>query len=208
MRNKMRTVLTVLGVLFLVAALGLTVYNFVEAHNADAAARHAIQGLSPLIDEERPAVIEQPSDVPEVEQPDYLLNPDKEMPVKVVDGEEYVGVLRIPKLGLELPVMSSWSYPKLKKAPCRYAGTAYLHNMVIAAHNYPQFFRNIDQLEPGDSVTFTDMDGNVFTYEVTGHEIIQPTEIDRMVNGDWDLTFFRCTYAARARYAVRCKLVS
>ena len=128
--------------------------------------------------------------------------------VQMAWRREYVGVLRIPKLGLELPVMSSWSYPKLKKAPCRYAGTAYLHNMVIAAHNYPQFFRNIDQLEPGDSVTFTDMDGNVFTYEVTGHEIIQPTEIDRMVNGDWDLTFFRCTYAARARYAVRCKLVS
>lgn len=49
--------------------------------------------------------------------PDYVLNPKMEMPVKVIDGQEYIAVLKIPAFGLELPVLSQWSYPNLKSPP-------------------------------------------------------------------------------------------
>ena len=66
--------------------------------------------------------------------PDYVLNPEMDMPEKEVDGQRYIGVLRIPALSLELPVISEWSYSGLKESPCRYIGSAYLNNMVIVAH--------------------------------------------------------------------------
>lgn len=142
-------------------------------------------------------------------EPDFIRHPDMEMPVTLVDGREYVGVLDIPRLERSLPVMSSWSYPKLKIAPCIYTGSIYSHDAVISAHNYEEHLRYLWQLEPGDEVRFTDVDGNVFLYEVTQQEILAPYEVDRMITRDhWDLTLFTCKVGGRMRLTTRCTLVS
>ena len=107
--------------------------------------------------------------------------------------------------GLKLPVISEWSDAKLKKAPCRYSGSAYLKNMIIAGHNYRTHFSGIKRLNPGDSVVFTDADGNVFSYEVTEIETVGGYDIEKMEDGDWDLTLFTCTNKGKARAAVRCR---
>ncbi len=78
--------------------------------------------------------------------PDYQLDPEMEMPeiaLESAGGAACIGTLEIPSLDLTLPVMSEWSYPLLKLAPCRYAGSAYQGNLVIAAHNYKTHFRKI-----------------------------------------------------------------
>ena len=141
----------------------------------------------------------------EVEIPDYVLDPNHEMPVRNIGGEDYIGVLEIPSLGLMLPVMSEWSYPRLKIAPCRYTGSAYQGNLIIAAHNYRSHFGNLKELCEGDVVCFTDMDGNVFSYEVMFLEVLQPTDVDEMESGDWDLTLFTCTVGGKSRVTVRCE---
>lgn len=104
-----------------------------------------------------------------------------------------------------MPVLSTWSYALLKKAPCRYTGSVYLDNMVIAAHNSKAHFKKLSQLEKGDIITFTDAVGNVFTYEVAGIEILQPEEVDDMTSGQWPLTLFTCTYGGASRVTVRCE---
>ncbi|MCI6909376.1 MAG: sortase, partial [Clostridiales bacterium] len=76
----------------------------------------------------------------ETEIPDYVLNPAMEMPETAVDGASYIGVLRIPALGLSLPVIGEWSDDGAKLAPCRYAGSAYTDDLVIAGHNYRTHF--------------------------------------------------------------------
>ena len=35
---------------------------------------------------------------PEVEIPDYVLNPNMSMPVKRIDGQNYIGILEIPAI--------------------------------------------------------------------------------------------------------------
>ena len=137
--------------------------------------------------------------------PEYKKNPEMEMPTVEVNGQECVGMIEIPALGLKLPVISEWSDAKLKKAPCRYSGSAYLKNMIIAGHNYRTHFSGIKRLNPGDSVVFTDADGNVFSYEVTEIETVGGYDIEKMEDGDWDLTLFTCTNKGKARAAVRCR---
>lgn len=137
--------------------------------------------------------------------PEYKKNPEMEMPTVEVNGQECVGMIEIPALGLKLPVISEWSDAKLKKAPCRYSGSAYLKNMIIAGHNYSTHFSGIKRLNPGDSVVFTDADGNVFSYEVTEIETVGGYDIEKMEDGDWDLTLFTCTNKGKARAAVRCR---
>ena len=43
------------------------------------------------------------------------------MQTKTIDGIKYIGVLEVPELSLQLPVMSHWSLAGLKIAPGRYA---------------------------------------------------------------------------------------
>lgn len=139
------------------------------------------------------------------EQPAYVRNPDMEMPLKKVDGRYYIGVLEIPALELELPVMEEWNYPNLRIAPCRYAGSVYSGDVVIAGHNYARHFGGLKNLKPGDAVRFTDADGNVFSYTVTALEILGKSDGDRMCQGDWDMTLFTCTYGGAKRVTVRLK---
>lgn len=191
--NKRRkgTVWIVVGVLLIIAACSLAGYNIYDEARAESV-RDSV--LSELITK---------TDVSEY-RVDYETYPEIEMPSEEVQGDDYIGLLEIPSLGLQLPVMSEWSYEGLKVAPCRYSGTAYQGSLVIAAHNYECHFGSIKSLLQGDEVIFVDMDGNRFAYEVVEMEILEPTAIKEMVSGDWDLTLFTCNYSGQARVTVRC----
>lgn len=64
----------------------------------------------------------------------------RDMPTLEIDGQAYIGYLELPTLGLTLPVMSDWSYEKLRIAPCRCWGSVYDDSLVILAHNYARHF--------------------------------------------------------------------
>ena len=186
------------------AALFLTAFNIVSDARAGKTAYTVLDQLAP---ETESPEISQPTPTPkETVIPDYILNPEMAMPEEEVDGQKYIGVLRIPTLSLELPVISEWSYPSLQIAPCRYAGSAYLNNMVIAAHNYYSHFGYLKDLSQGDEVTFTDIDGNVFKYKVVEIETLSPFATEEMTSGDWALTLFTCTVGGQSRVTVRCEL--
>ena len=134
-------------------------------------------------------------------------DPEREMPMSLVDGYWYIGYLSIPALGLELPIMGDWSYPQLQVAPCRYTGSLYRDDLVLMAHNYDQHFGRISNLHTGDILSFTDMDGETVEYEVVALDILQPTAIEEMTDGAYDLTLFTCTYGGKSRVTLRCMRV-
>lgn len=151
--------------------------------------------------------IENVKRVMEQQQPEYVRFPEMEMPVVEVEGNSYVCTLRIPELGLELPVMSDWSYPQLKIAPCRYQGSAYQNDLIIIAHNYASHFGHLKELLPGAEVTVTDMAGNLFCYAVAETEILAPHQVEALENTDYPLTLLTCTLGGRTRVTVRCEKV-
>ena len=125
------------------------------------------------------------------------------------DGREYIGVISIPSLGIELPVQSSLNYDNLDVSPCRYSGKQSDGNLIIAAHNYRSHFREIDKLVSGDEIYFTDALGNVFLYIVTGSELIDgrlPAQMDIGADDEWNLTLFTCNYSGYSRVTVRAAL--
>jgi sortase A len=121
-----------------------------------------------------------------------------------LDGERYIGVLRIPALDLALPVMRDWSYEKLKISPCRYSGDIADDTMVIAAHNYRRHFGKIHTLPEGSELRFTGVDGSTIRYAIAKTEKLEATDIEGMSESAYDLTLFTCTYGGVARLAVRC----
>lgn len=201
MKQKIGKICMVLGALLILASLGLLAYNKWDAARADKAAQTALGELENTLTK----TIEEADEV--VLQPE--LDPDQPMTEVELDGWNYIGYLSIPSIGLNLPVMSEWSYAGLKIAPGRYSGSTYADNMVVCAHNYAKHFSPIKWLAEGAEVYFTDMDGMRWSYEVSAVEIIQPTQIEKMTekteeSENWDLTLFTCTTGGSARCAVRC----
>ena len=208
------TGLILFGLVLILAALGLTVFNTREANQAEASATHLVQALQAQLPTQPPAADAHEEDdtvemVPQGDfpqlQPDYILYPNMEMPVVNIEGRDYVAMLSIPRLELELPILSDWSYPALKVAPCRYLGSAYRGDLILMAHNYASHFGRIKELLPGDIVQLTDMDGNLFTYQVVELETLDKTAVEDMEAGEWDLTLFTCTYGGKSRVTVRCE---
>jgi len=194
MKNRKGHLLILTGLLLIAAALFLVAFNLYEEQKA---ALQSSQVLSEMPDTDPGSTV-----------PDYVIDPNRDMPTVKIDGRDYIGVLAIPDLELVLPVMSQWSYPGLRIAPCRYTGSAYLDNLVIAGHNYPRHFGHLKDLSGGETVTFTDADGNAFLYQVVQVETLMPTDVEEMENSDWDLTLFTCTIGGSYRVTVRCERIT
>lgn len=191
----------ILGTALILSALSLFAYNQWEAGQADQSA----QLLLPQLLEEVPTDPTAP--VQPLGTPVEYLDPDTlEMTEVEIDGYAYIGYLKIPALELELPVMSGWSYDQLKIAPCRYYGSVRGEDLVLLAHNYWKHFGRIKELTEGDSVFFTDMDGVTYEYTVAAKDILEPTAVEEMTAGEYDLTLFTCTPGGASRVTVYCDL--
>ena len=121
---------------------------------------------------------------------------------------DYAGVIAIPDLSLELPVIDQWSYARLKVAPCRQSGAAADGDLVIAAHNYKSHFGYLDRLEPGASVIFTDMEGTVYRYAVEEIRQLAPEDaedVSSVFSSEYPLVLYTCTPGGKARVAVFCR---
>ena len=175
----------VLGVVLLLAAGGLYAYNRYEDAHAGAEAQTVVADL------------QQKVETPEPETESGPLDP--ELPVVEIDGNEYVGEISIPSIVIDLPVMSEWSYPRLKIAPCRQFGSSRTDDLVIAAHNYESHFGKLTSLTAGDSVTFTDMNKV---------EVLDPHSVEEVEHSGYALVLYTCTYGGKTRVTVFCDRAS
>ncbi len=173
--------------LLIAAALLLVLYNLQEGEQAAASSNIALKKIDRYL-----------------EEPGSGQNQQTELPVCEIDGIHYIGTLEIPARELELPVISEWSYSNLKKAVCRYQGSPYTGNLIIAGHNYRRHFSGLTKLAIGDDIAFTDMNGNRFSYQVLELEKIPGIAVECMGEGEWDMTMFTCDYSGRNRVVVRC----
>ena len=194
--RKSGILLFTIGILALSSAVVLWIYNAQEEH---AVIEYSDQKAHDFLTHIAEAVEENISDISDTEDMKYIV---------LDDGESYIGILGIPALNLVLPVNGTWSYPALKKTPCRYSGNTQDDSIVIAAHNYASHFKDIAGLANGELVTFTEADGNEIKYQVSKTLTVQPSDVVSVVNSEYDLTLFTCTNNGKARVVVRCTRIT
>lgn len=199
-RDYSGTIIITIGLCLILFALIQTLYYIYTEKHAGEMSKKIVSE----VDMAMSSYINAREKVMENTLPDYILNPDMEMPVADIDGQKYIGKLFVPDLNLSLPIIQEWSYPNLNVAPCRYTGSIYRDNMVIVGHNYYGHFGKLKGLDRGSKIEFEDIAGNLFVYEISDMEILEPTDIEEMQTGDWDLTLFTCTYGGKMRLAIRC----
>ena len=188
MPKKSGVILISLGAVLILAALLLFLYNRSED-------RRAGQEAESLLEDVRSTMAANADPEPQEEPAEEITY-------------DYAGVIAIPNLSLELPVIDQWSYARLKVAPCRQSGAAADGDLVIAAHNYKSHFGYLDRLEPGASVIFTDMEGTVYRYAVEEIRQLEPEDaedVSSVFSSEYPLVLYTCTPGSKARVAVFCR---
>ncbi len=192
MKKALGKILMSAGIILVLSAALLVVYNKTTDEKAGEEAKIIAEEIEKVIPQEPLGTLGEE------------INGEKLMPIMEIDGKDYIGIVKIPSLGLSLPVRSDWSYVNLRTSPCRYKGSVYDGSLIVAAHNYNSHFGLINSLPQNSEIIFTDADGNVFNYVVASTEVIDKYDIDGMQAGDWDLTLFTCTVGGRERITLRC----
>ena len=204
MGKRMGILCIILGVACLLGAVGLVVYNRRDEQAASDFSQSLLQEVRILMDQTQsnPDLPQQPPQSTVATQ-DMAI--PSEMPTVTVNGYDCIGILSIPVIELELPILADWSYAKLKKAPCHYYGTYYQPDFVIAGHNYKAHFKKLSSLQEGDLVIFTDATGAPHYYEVVLLETLQKEATLEMIASGFDLSLYTCTPGGASRVTVRCK---
>lgn len=208
MRKIFGAVCVVLGTVLVLVALGVACLNLWREERAGVQVNHA---MVQLLEQMPPATVPATPYVPTLypQAPSVPQEPIYQaMPEVVIDGIPYIGYLNIPALKLELPVIGESSEDNLEIAPCRFYGTVYNKNFVIGGHRYRRHFRKLSTLGYGEYLNFTDIDGNVYVYEVVECEVIEPYEAEYLCSGDWDLSLYTCTPGGLTRVVLRCLRVN
>lgn len=188
MPKKSGVILISLGAVLILAALLLFLHNRSED-------RRAGQEAESLLEDVRSSMAANADPEPQEEPAEEITY-------------DYAGVIAIPDLSLELPVIDQWNYARLKVAPCRQSGAAADGDLVIAAHNYKSHFGYLDRLEPGASVIFTDMEGTVYRYAVEEIRQLEPEDVEdvsSVFSSEYPLVLYTCTPGGKARVAVFCR---
>ena len=197
-KRKRLAALTVMsiGVLSLILATGFWLSNDIEESLATEYSQQRVQVLRYHIN-----VTQEPVHMEE------FFEPTESDSYIVMDDRAYIGILNIPILNLELPIAYALTDEALKETPCRYSGSALENDLVIAAHNYKTHFAGIKKLKTGDLIIFTDVNGEEITYQVALLEIVPPTAVEEVIESEYDITLFTCTYGGSERLVVRGRIL-
>lgn len=193
-----------IGLIFiLLGAAALAAAALLAGHNL-LAERRAEQNASQLL-----ARIEEWSAQPEQEVNQAVLVEAPDDSPTVWDSYDVDGVLSIPRLGLELPVLSQYTEELLKVSPCVYQGLggSEPERLVIAGHNYRSHFGSLDQLAPGDEITYRSLDKVDTCFQVTQLVEIGAEDAALLEEGEWDLTLLTCNLDMSRRLLVRCGMI-
>lgn len=193
-----------LGAVLILSALLLFVYNQWEDQKAGESAEKMLADVQTAITQQIESSPAQPEKEESAEKEE---TEPEETKISMINGYNYIGVLNLPTLNLELPVLSDCDEALLKVAPCRDFGDLATDDLVIAAHNYRRHFGRLSQLSYGDQVTFTDMDGNVHVYQVAEISMIAPTDVSLVADSAYELVLYTCDYTNQNRIMVGCRKI-
>lgn len=142
-----------IGALLLLFAIALIVRTFIGNQSSITNVTEVTEKIEEMIPPRTPGIIEQ--------------RYNAEMPMMNVYGNDYIGIVELPDRKIKLPVYSLWSENIVKTVPCRYSGSVYNGTLVIGGENTNGNFEFLTEIDSGDLITFTDMTGQEFSYEVS-----------------------------------------
>ena len=113
---------------------------------------------------------------------------DNTMPAISIDGRDFIGIIEIPRFNSSLPVGGNWG--STSKYPRRLSGSTYDRTIQIGATTQKGQYDFYRDLSKGDTLIFTDMEGNRFTYEIGSMRYEKHAGRSALTHTESDLVLF------------------
>ena len=101
-----------------------------------------------------------------------------------MEGYEVMGTIKIPKIGLEYPILSEVTKKSLETSVAILYGVGLNQpgNTTIVGHNYRNglFFSNNSKLSKGDTIDITDQSGQTIAYSIYDMFMTSPNDAEYM----------------------------
>lgn len=119
------------------------------------------------------------------------------------NGKNYdaIGVLKIPNLNIEYPILADTSDELLKVSITKYWGPNpnEVGNLCILGHNYKnsKFFGNLLNIQKSELIQITDVTGNTLNYKVYDFFVVNPDDTSctsQLTDGNTEITLITCYY--------------
>jgi len=136
-------------------------------------------------------------------------NADSNKSVKI-DGNDVLGIINIPKINLEYPIIKYIGKTSLNQSITHFSGPSLneIGNVSLAGHraNGNVFFTNIDKLVKDDIVTITDIKNKTIIYKVIDIFFVDPKDskvLEIKEKNKRELTLISCGKNNKIRYIVK-----
>ena len=137
---------------------------------------------------------------------------DEEIPYIEYEGYQVIGVIKIPKIDIEYPILIESNDETLKKSITR-VGNGNVNevgNLNLAGHNYlnGSFFGKINKLKQGDEIIILDLHGKEVKYEVFDKYITGPddvTALDGIEKDKREVTLITCKNGRSNRLIIKAR---
>ena len=126
------------------------------------------------------------------------------------NGYNVVGIINIPKLGIEFPILDITNDDSMKVSVTKFWGNNVndIGNFTIVGHNNLDgtMFSNTKKLKIGDEIVLTYLSGKTLKYRIFDKYIIDPNDVSctESVNKDQrEVTLITCTNGRRNRLVIK-----
>ena len=216
-----------LSVFLLCVLSSYAIYAEYDRNKSEEVSKEILQEISfqdttKLVDEE--VIVVRLNAIPEeknvtttqVVQIEQKIEVPDEQKLTASDGTIYytIGVINIPSINVNYPILSTYTDELLKIAPCRFHGPNpnEVGNLCIAGHNYKnsKFFSKVPNLQLGDKIEITDLSGRMLTYTVYDKFIVNPDELEctsQLTNGNKEITLITCTNDNKQRHIIKPRVM-
>lgn len=189
-KNNLHKICVLTGTLLLIAACIILFLWHWNIHASQQQTQHYVYTLRSLIPEVQNAALEERS--------------NNAMPRLSLDGADFIGILEIPRYDSALPVCADWgnttSYPRCLR------GSIYDRSIQIGATTQTGQYDFYRDLSVGDSVFFTDMEGNRYTLCVSDLRYEKHADQRVLCRCDAVLTLFIKNVYAFEHLIVSCNI--
>lgn len=141
-------------------------------------------------------------------------NSSDSFPYIEFEGYQAIGIIQIPKINIEYPILIESNENTLAKSITRVGnGTVNgIGNLALAGHNYidGSMFGKIDELENGDEISILDLNGNKVTYKIFGKFVTDPNDVsvlEPVQQNVREVTLITCTNGNKNRLIIKAREV-
>lgn len=127
-------------------------------------------------------------------------------------GMPVIGIIRIPKIELEYPILEETTKQTMKKAITRFSGGAVNEygNLALAGHNNKDgtMFGKTKKLEVGDQIELTDLKKQTISYKITEIFVTDPNDVTILATKDEairEVTLITCTNGNKERLIIKAQ---